>query len=216
MQLFRPMWEDAVSEQFYIDYPHLRPDPEAERRKLQEKLAQKPQVLLQTAYEMVRGQRRAEEFITSYPNAAKTPAPIAGLLQNQWKSGNVKNTKAVAFYGEPIMHSLGAKAKSYPDVKHPFTHEPVTFVIGSKPEYPHDHLLAGKGSKKPIRKIADIVDAYGGTPDEWKHEKAFYWVYDEYGEERQVSIHWFEDANGNRYEDFIKLYGGMMYRDEYE
>jgi hypothetical protein len=41
-------------------------------------------------------------------------------------------------------------------------------------------------------------------------------VYDEVDEERQASIHWFEDANGNRYEAFIKLYGGMMDRDEYE
>ena len=56
MQLFRPMWLDSVNEQYYIDYPHRRPDPEAENRKLQEKLAQKPQVLLQAAYDMVRGQ----------------------------------------------------------------------------------------------------------------------------------------------------------------
>ena len=56
MQLFRPMWLDSVNEQFYIDYPHLRPDPEVENRKVQEKLAQKPQVLLQAAYDMVREQ----------------------------------------------------------------------------------------------------------------------------------------------------------------
>ena len=39
MQLFRPMWEEAVNEQFYIDYPHRRPDPEAENRKVQEDAA---------------------------------------------------------------------------------------------------------------------------------------------------------------------------------
>jgi len=156
------------------------------------------------------------DFKEKYLNAAKTVETAGKSLKKQGNSGIINDAEDVAFYGDPIMSSVGAKARNHPNANNPFTGEPIEFVVGSRPEYPRDHLLAGKGSKKPIRKIQDIVDAYGGTPEEWKHEKAFYWVYDEYGEERQVSIHWFEDSQGNRVEEFIKLYEGMMYRDEYE
>ena len=55
-----------------------------------------------------------------------------------------------------------------------------------------------------------------GTRKNGSMKKAFYEVYDETGDIRQVSIHWFEAPGCGRQWEFVKLYGGKMYRDEYE
>ncbi len=50
--LFRPMWEAAVREQFYIDFPHWKPDPAAARRLVQERL--KPLIILEKVVRLTR------------------------------------------------------------------------------------------------------------------------------------------------------------------
>ena len=150
-------------------------------------------------------ERKKTEFLQNRVTLPLANSPNGGIISSEG-----------SFFGEPIFGGPGAKAHNYPSVTNPFTGEPLEFVNGSRPEYPPDHLLAGKGSKKPIRKIDAIVEAYGGSPEEWKHEKAFYQVYDETGDIRQVSIHWFEAPGCGRQEEQVALYDGKMYRDEYE
>ena len=93
--------------------------------------------------------------------------------------------------GEPLRRTVGAWSFGNFDIDNPLTGERIKFVPGSRPIYPKDHLLAGKGTKEPIR-IIDTLLEIGGKAEDWVHEKAYFEAYDDYGSEAYVEIHWFE------------------------
>ena len=134
--------------------------------------------------------------------------------REEWQSAQEGD---IITYGEPVIVSVGVKSRNEPNITNPLTDKyDIEFVKGARPEYPADHLLAGKGSKHAIRDIDEIVDNYGGSPMEWRKEKAYYEVYDEYGEVRQIEVHWYQREGTAKHEnEKVKLRGGKMYLDEW-
>lgn len=79
--------------------------------------------------------------------------------------------------------------------------------------------MAGYGCKtgRRIDEVDDLADFYGTPdPEKWQKEKARYWVYDEYGEERQVELHWYQHPDIGKVEYKIKRKGGRIFTDEWE
>lgn len=115
---------------------------------------------------------------------------------------------------EIINRSVGAKAKNY-DVFNPITGEIVHLAEGTRITQPKNHVIAGKGRERQIDCLDWLIDKYGGDPEEWTKEKGFGYVLDEYGEERKVELHWYQNPETGKVEMKIKhTPGGEWYIDE--
>lgn len=120
---------------------------------------------------------------------------------------------------ESPIKAVGADSPRIPNVKHPFTDLPLKFVPGKRPEYPGDHTMAGHGCKtgRLIDDIDSIAEFYNTLDSEkWQKEKARYWTFDEYGEERQVELHWYQHPDIGKVEYKVKVKKGRMYVDEWD
>lgn len=114
---------------------------------------------------------------------------------------------------EEIYKSVGAKSKNY-DVFNPVTGEIVNLAEGTRITQPKNHIMAGKGRERQIDCIDWLVEQFGGQPEDWTKEKGFGYMLDEYGEERLVELHWYQNPEVGKVEMKIKLHDGREYIDK--
>ena len=172
--------------------------------------------------------RRARDPVTG-----KTNTVPADMTYKQWYDKNVKGNSETELSDkyfkkriekasdsdimevvETIHKSVGAKAKNY-EVLNPVTNEIVSLAEGTRITQPKNHVMAGKGRERQIDCLDWLVEKHGGNPDEWTKEKGFGYVLDEYGEERQVELHWYQNPEAGKVEMKIKpSVGGEWYIDE--
>ena len=115
---------------------------------------------------------------------------------------------------ERIGRSVGAKSKNY-KVYNPGTGDFVQLAEGTRITQPKNHVMAGCGRERQIDCIDWLVDKYGGDAVKWTKEKGFGYVEDEYGDARQVELHWYQEPSVGKVEMKIKYRDGRAYLDEY-
>ena len=133
-----------------------------------------------------------------------------------WKKAKAAEKTADKNYivAEHIGKSVGAKAKNY-KVYNPITGESVPLSEGSRITQPKNHVMAGAGRERQIDELQFLLDKYGGDPLKWTKEKGYGYVDDEYGESRQVELHWYEEISVGRVKMKIKVQpDGRIYLDE--
>ena len=114
---------------------------------------------------------------------------------------------------ETIGHSLGSKAKNY-DIFNPSTGDILHLAEGTRITQPKNHIIAGAGRERQIDCIDWLVDKYGGDMVKWTKEKGFGVVVDEYGEFRNVELHWYQEPSVGKVEMKIKVKDGRWYIDD--
>ena len=114
---------------------------------------------------------------------------------------------------ETIGHSLGSKAKNY-DIFNPSTGDILHLAEGTRITQPKNHIIAGAGRERQIDCIDWLVDKYGGDMVKWTKEKGFGVVVDEYGEFRNVELHWYQEPSVGKVEMKIKVKDGRWYFDD--
>ena len=136
------------------------------------------------------------------------PSPASPQPKPSGKTGLTGSGKGgtIELDDAPI-RAMGATSPRNPNVINPETGLPLDYVIGRRPEYPPDHTMAGYGCKtgRQIDDIDRLVREYHASAERWQKEKARYWVYDMYSEERQVELHWYQHPDIGKVEHKIKF-----------
>lgn len=148
----------------------------------------------------------------------ETGSIIQAELLAKRRSRLTGETKSGIIEGDEILPAIGASSSSHPIVYYPGTDVQVEFVVGTRPLFPSDHTMAGYGCKtgRTIDDIDRLVDVYNADAEHWRKEKAWFQVYDEYGEIREVELHWYQHPDIGKVEYKVKTRGGYVYVDEWE
>lgn len=160
---------------------------------------------------------RTQEEYHRFSKAAGLPKQYERMEKAgfTWKHGRKAQKVADRNYtvAERIGRSVGAKAKNY-DVYDPGTGTFVKLAEGTRITQPKNHVMAGKGRERQIDDIDWLVDKYGGDAVQWTKEKGFGYIEDEYGDIRQVELHWYQEPTVGKVEMKLKYRDGRVYLDE--